>query len=143
MGHNALHRAALVAALCVVTPSNVWGTLRRGIEDLASIFCNFLKQNMLARCTDPVRVDKRNRGPRAVAQNLSRDLFVTDSPQRLMKSSKRRIRTLCHTIVSIRGRNNVVIGGSGAERWERYLMGCDERRISFHSSLVRWHVCIL
>jgi len=29
-----------------VTPSSVWETLRRGIENLASILCDFLRQNL-------------------------------------------------------------------------------------------------
>ena len=40
---NANRRKAVFA---FVTPSSVWETLRRGIENLASILCDFLRQNL-------------------------------------------------------------------------------------------------
>ena len=44
------------------SPEARLGAVRPGIEDLASILWSEANRKS-ARCTDPVRVDKRNRGP--------------------------------------------------------------------------------
>jgi len=72
-------RSRLRAALCVVTSSKTWDVLRRGIEDLASIFWSEANRKS-ARCTETVGFDTRTRDPREVTKrNFSRIQFGTQA----------------------------------------------------------------